>query len=25
MLAFRRVAPDWLFDRIMWRISQSFG
>jgi NAD(P)-dependent dehydrogenase (short-subunit alcohol dehydrogenase family) len=25
MLLFRRVTPDWLFDRIMWRISQSFG
>ena len=25
MLFVRRIAPDWLFDRLMWRISQSFG
>ena len=25
MLLVRRIAPDSLFDRLMWRISQSFG
>ena len=25
MLFLRHIAPDWLFDRLMWRISQSFG
>lgn len=25
MLFLRRVLPDRLFDRLMWRISQSFG
>ena len=25
MLFLRRIAPDRLFDRVMWRISQSFG
>jgi NAD(P)-dependent dehydrogenase (short-subunit alcohol dehydrogenase family) len=24
MLFLRHFAPDWLFDRLMWRISQSF-
>ena len=24
MILLRRFAPDWLFDRLMWRISQSF-
>jgi len=25
MLIFRRFAPDWLFDFVMWRISQTYG
>ncbi len=25
MIFLRHIAPDWLFDRLMWRISQSFG
>jgi NAD(P)-dependent dehydrogenase (short-subunit alcohol dehydrogenase family) len=25
MLFLRRVLPDRMFDRLMWRISQSFG
>ena len=25
MIILRQIAPDRLFDRLMWRISQSFG